>query len=367
MRFKNTFALTVISSGLLACTSTQPPQSSSDSNNSQAVSSSAPATQFDLSQWKITLPLDDNNDGKIDEVTVKDIQTYSHPNFFYLDDNDHMVFATPNKATTTANSSNTRSELRYMLRGDNKSLKTKSFGNNFSVAKHTLAKHFAQVGGKMEATLKVDHVAVNAQNPNKPPAFSVVVGQIHAGKDKNLLAKTKNKFGWGNEPIKIYYKKWPNHKTGSVFWNYERNLAKKDPNRTDISYPVWGNAWTDPADPGVSGIELGEEFSYVINVHGNIMYLEFSSPGKEMVKFNIDLSNNIDANGKVDVLDNPFGYTLDWNYFKAGAYNQCSTKSAKGLWYAGCAGTGDWPTDKANGDYTQVTFSKLVVGESTAP
>jgi len=365
MRFKNTLVITAITSSLLACSTTQP--SSPANSDVQAVNIAVPADKFDLSQWKITLPLDDNNDGKIDEVSEQDIQAYSHPNFFYLDDNGHMVFATPNKATTTANSSNTRSEMRHMLRGDNKRIKTSAFGNNFAISAHTLSKHFARVGGKMEASLKVDHVAVNAKNPNKPPAFSVVVGQIHAGKDKHLLKKTKNQFGWGNEPIKIYYKKWPNHDTGSVFWNYERNLAKKDPNRTDISYPVWGNGWTDSADPGEAGVALGDEFSYVINVHGDIMYLEFSAPGKDTIKFSINLANNIDANGDIDSLDNPFGYALDWNYFKAGAYNQCSTKSAKGLWYAGCAGTGDWETDKANGDYTQVTFSKLIVGESTAP
>ena len=368
MRFIKTLVITVITSSLLACSSGQEvQQSQSAKNDAPSVNSKAPATKFDLSEWKITLPLDDNNDGKIDEISVSAIQQYSHPDFFYLDDNGHMVFATPNKATTTANSSNTRSELRHMLAGQNKKIKTKSFANNFSIARHTLSKYFARVGGKMEASLKVDHVAVNAAHPNKPPAYSVVVGQIHAGKDENLIKKTKNLFGWGNEPIKIYYKKWPNHKTGSVFWNYERNLAKNDPNRKDISYPIWGNAWTNPADPGAAGVELGEEFSYVINVHENTMYLEFSAQGKETVKFAVNLSTNIDANGNVDTLDNPYGYTLDWNYFKAGAYNQCSTKDAEGLWYAACAGTGDWATDKANGDYTQVTFTSLKVGESTAP
>ena len=54
-------------------------------------------------------------------------------------------------------------------------------------------------------------------------------------------------------------------------------------------------------------------------------------------------------------------------YFKAGIYNQCSTKKGGGSWFAGCAGTGDWEEDKANGDYAQATFSKLVVGPSTPP
>ena len=75
----------------------------------------------------------------------------------------------------------------------------------------------------------------------------------------------------------------------------------------------------------------------------------------------------IDANGRVDPLDNKYSYGGDSLYFKAGLYNQCSTKNAEGLWYAACGGTGDWDTDKANGDYAQATFSRLVAADSTAP
>jgi poly(beta-D-mannuronate) lyase len=327
---------------------------------------SIPADKFDLSHWKMNVPVDLNNDGKIDEISVKEMQSYSHPDFFYLDDNGGMVFTAPNKAITTANSSNTRSELRQMLRGSNDKIKTSYPQNNFAIAAHPLSERFGATGGKMEATLKVDHVALRAKNVNKPAAYSVVVGQIHAGKDKALLAKNLG-FGAGNEPIKIYYKKWPNHEKGSVFWNYERNLNKKDPNRTDISYPIWGNGWDNPNEPGDNGIALGEEFSYTINVYQNMMYLTFSAPGKSTVEYSIDLSNNIDANGIADEKDNKWGYTGDWLYFKAGAYNQCSTKDAPGIWYAACLGTGDWETDKAHGDYTQVTFSKLDLSDSHLP
>lgn len=96
-------------------------------------------------------------------------------------------------------------------------------------------KKYSAVGGTLEATLKVDHVSVNAKHPEKYPAHSVVVGQIHA-KKHNELIKAKTGYGHGNEPLKIFYKKFPGHEYGSVFWNYERNLAKKDPNRADIAY-----------------------------------------------------------------------------------------------------------------------------------
>jgi len=323
----------------------------------------APASEFDLSEWNITLPVDENKDGNVDSVTVKDLKKYSHPDFFYLDDNNHMVFVAPNKGAKTKNTSNTRSELRHMLRGKNTKIKTHSAANNFAVLARKDSDKFGRVGGKLEATLKVDHVALNAGNPNKKAAYSAVVGQIHATKYKS----TKSGFGFGNEPLKIYFKKWPAHETGSIFWTYERNLPKPDPNRTDIAYPVWGNTWENPNDPGAAGIALGEEFSYEVNVHNNTMYLTFNSAGHPTVTSQINLANNIDANGQVDPLDNKYSYGGDTLYFKAGIYNQCSTKNAEGDWYAACGGTGDWDTDRANGDYAQATFSNVVTSKSTAP
>lgn len=324
---------------------------------------SVPADKFDLSQWNITLPLDKDRNNKPDSITVKKLKKYSHPDFFYLDDQGRMVFASPNKAATTKNTSNTRSELRQMLRGTNTRIKTHSPGNNFALSALKESKKFGSVGGRLDATLHVDHVATRAGDPDTKAAYSAVVGQIHAVKYEN----TKSGFGYGNEPIKIYYKKFPGHEKGSVFWNYERNLAKKDPNRKDISYPVWGNTWENKNAPGAKGIALGEEFSYTINVHENTMYLTFSSPKHPTVTYKRSLVHNVDAYGKADPLDNKYSYGGDSLYFKAGIYNQCSTKKGGGPWYGGCPGTGDWAVDKANGDYAQATFSKLEVGPSTPP
>ena len=332
----------------------------------------APASKFDLSHWNITLPNDENKDGKVDSISVKDLQKYSHPNFFFLDNQNRMVFTAPNKGLTTKNTSNTRSELRYMLRGKNTKIKTHNAANNFALdvfateAKKRSIK-FGSIGGKMDATLNVNHVALNAGNPNKKAAYSAVVGQIHATK----YDSTKSGFGYGNEPLKIYYKKWPGHNTGSVFWNYERNLAKKDENRKDITYPVWGYTWENPADPGINGVALGEDFSYTVNVHKNTMHLTFTSPTKTTVTYSINLANNVDAYGRVDPLDNKYSYAGDSLYFKAGVYNQCSSqkgqKKDSSPWVTACSGTGDWEKDRANGDYAQATFSNLVVGPSTAP
>lgn len=322
---------------------------------------SVPADRFDLSQWKITLPIDQNSDKRPDEIDVKQLKNYTHPDFFYLNQDGHMVFVSPNKAATTQNSTNTRSELRQMLRGKNTKIKTHAAANNFAVKARKDSDKFGAIGGKMEATLSVDHVSKNVALPDKKPVFSVVVGQIHSIKYKGK----KGQFGFGNEPLKIFYKKLPNHETGSVFWTYERNLARDNPNRKDIDYLVWGNSWDSKDDPASKGIALGENFSYTVNVYENTMYLSFENEAQGTVTHAINLANNVDANGKVDPLDNRYSYGGDHLYFKAGAYNQCSTKNDPGFFYPACGGTGDWETDKANGDYVQATFSKLVVSAAT--
>ena len=339
----------------------------SESIDSQARKSVAdeparvPASKFDLSHWSITLPLDLDGNDRADIVGVAEIQTYSHPDFFCLDENDHIVFTSPNKATTSPTSTNTRSELRYMSRGSDTSIGSSSPRNNFALASHKDSDEFASVGSKMEATLQVDHVSLNAGHPHKPPAYSVVIGQIHAlSRDE----KTDG-FGYGNEPLKISYKKWPHHERGSVFWAYERNLPTDDPNRTDIAYVVWGNSWDDPTDPGDRGVALGEVFSYTVNVHEDTLYLIFESENKNTVRHEINLADNIDANGNVDAADHPLGYAGEPLYFKAGTYNQCSTSTDESWRYPACPGTGDWETDQADGNFARSTFHRLVVSEPT--
>ncbi|OBT17210.1 alginate lyase [Vibrio sp. UCD-FRSSP16_10] len=317
------------------------------------VSYPVPADKFDMTNWKITIPSDINKDGKVDEIEGVAMMSYSHSDFFHLDKDGNLVFEVQNKAITTKNSKNARSELRQMPRGANfDNILTDSKLNQWALSSHPEADQYSAVGGTLEGTLKVNHVSMHAKFPEKGPAYSVVVGQIHAKKHKSLI-KAKTGYGHGNEPLKIFYKKFPDQEYGSVFWNYERNLEKKDPNRMDISYPVWGNTWENPADPGKAGIALGEEFSYKVEVKGTIMHLTFETARHDKVTYDIDLSKGQDAK------DHPTGYAEDDFYYKAGAYGQCSTSESHPVWGTGCAGTGDFTADKKTGDYNSVTFSAL--------
>ena len=50
-----------------------------------------PAQRYDLSEWYLTLPTDDNNDGKADNISVEDLQSFTHPSFFYLNNEGGLV------------------------------------------------------------------------------------------------------------------------------------------------------------------------------------------------------------------------------------------------------------------------------------
>ncbi|MBT0107689.1 polysaccharide lyase family 7 protein [Vibrio alginolyticus] len=327
----------------------------SDLNN--GVDYPVPADKFDMRNWKITIPSDINEDGKVDEIEGVAMLSYSHKDFFFLNEEGNLVFEVQNKAVTTKNSKNARSELREMPRGADFSIQTDDLANHWALSSHPQAAKHSRVGGTLEATLKVNHVSEHAKFPEKGPAHSVVVGQIHAKKIDARIKEGKG-YGHGNEPIKIFYKKFPEHKMGSVFWNYERNLAKEDPNRIDIAYPVWGNTWDNLEEPGQAGIALGEEFSYKIEVQGTMMNLTFETERHETVNYSIDLSKGIDSK------DFEHGYAEEMFYFKAGAYGQCSVSESHPVWGTGCAGTGDFSVDKKNGDYNSVIFSKLKLNQN---
>ena len=100
--------------------------------------------------------------GKGDRVA--DIQNYPHPDFFYLNENGEVVFTAANKAMATPNSSNARRELRQMLPGTNTDIGAHAAGNNFALQANPAGEIF---GGKLNATLKVNHVAERVEHPEK--------------------------------------------------------------------------------------------------------------------------------------------------------------------------------------------------------
>ena len=293
-----------------------------------------------------------------DGTNVDDLIDFENKDFFYTEIDGTrrwVVYKTPNSGVTSKNSSNTRTEL------------------------HEKREWTPEQGGKLSGTCKVMQVSVSG-DARVAASYSTVVGQIHSGE------------GHENEPLKIFYKKFPNHAKGSVFWNYEINTEGDDNSgRWDYSTAVWGNDMSVvgkskddfPSEPE-DGIELGEEFSYEVNVYKGVLYLTFKSEGHETKIFTKNLIkseyiNKSDIPAQVQKIFVPIGqdgveranaYGGELNYFKQGAYNQTNGKDPEKnmVWCAGAETYGgDIAKQYENGCYTEVWFREATIGVGTKP
>ncbi len=293
-----------------------------------------------------------------DGTSVDNLIDFEHKNFFYtaIDGTRRwVVYKTPNSGVTSKNSSNTRTEL------------------------HEKREWTPEEGGKLTGTCRVMHVSVSG-DARVAASYSTVVGQIHSGA------------GHENEPLKIFYKKFPGHEKGSVFWNYEINTEGDDNSgRWDYSLPVWGHDMSvigtsknDFPEEPKDGIELGEEFSYTVNVYNGIMYLTFKSDRHETITFtkNLITSEYVKTSDRPDQVNKLFvpigqdgterasAYSNETIYFKQGAYNQTNGKDPKKnmVWCAGAETyDGDIQKQYENGCYTEVWFRDTTVGPGVSP
>ncbi len=246
-----------------------------------------PSEILDLSYWKLNIPLDEDQNGKPDAVKVKELNSgFAHPDYFHVSDDGGVVFSCPIQGpATTPNSKYMRTELREMLRGENKKIKTKSLGNNwvFSTAPEEDRKEAGATDGQMKATLAINHVTTTGI-PKQ--VGTVTIGQIHANK---------------SEPIKLFYRKLPEHKLGSVYYSHETT------NGENINIPIIGSLKNKTESD--EGIALNEVFSYNIKVTGNDLYVSLDRPNHPSISKYYDMSaSGYDAGGQ-------------YQYFKAGVYN----------------------------------------------
>ena len=299
--------------------------------------------------WKLILG-DGSNAGNANNFENKD--------FFYTanDGNeDWIVFKTPNGGDTHGTSNNTRTELAQVKKWYPKT-----------------------ANDKLTATLKIMNVSATG-DARVAASHAVVIGQIHSA-DKHE-----------NEPLKIFYKKYPGHTKGSVFWHYEINTAGDDNSgRWDYSSAVWGDDFsvvgseenTYPEEPE-DGIALGEEFSYEIVVKDGIMSLKFACEGHETKTFTKNLlvseyTTTADIPAQTQELFVPIGqdgverenaYAGEGCFFKLGAYNQTNGKSPE-INKNWCSGAethgGDIQKQYADGNYAEVWFktASIIVSDN---
>ncbi|WP_017444836.1 polysaccharide lyase family 7 protein [Gayadomonas joobiniege] len=267
----------------------------------------APSENFNLSQWYLSVPSDDDNSGTADSIKEDALNAgYENSDYFYTGSDGGMVFVCPiGGYKTSTNTSYTRTELREMLRAGDTSISTKGVnGNNwvFSSAPSSAQNSAGGVDGTLKATLAVNHVTTTGDSSQ---VGRVIIGQIHAE---------------NNEPIRLYYRKLPGNSKGSIYFAHEE--ADSD----ELWYEMIGSRSSSASNPS-DGIALNEVFSYEINVTGNLLTVKIMRDGKSTITETHDMSNS--------------GYddASDWMYFKAGVYNQNNTGN--------------------NSDYVQATFYKL--------
>jgi hypothetical protein len=89
--------------------------SSSPSNKVGEKQSELPSQVLDLTNWKLTLPVNTNHAGDPDEIAQPELATFSDSQHFYVNaTNDAVVFRAEAGGITTKGSSYPRSELREM-------------------------------------------------------------------------------------------------------------------------------------------------------------------------------------------------------------------------------------------------------------
>lgn len=88
---------------------------SATSSQAAAAAATLPSQILNLTNWKITLPIDNNGDGKADEVKQPDLNGYSiSPYFRVTSTGTGVIFRARADGATTSGSGYPRSELREM-------------------------------------------------------------------------------------------------------------------------------------------------------------------------------------------------------------------------------------------------------------
>ena len=264
-----------------------------------------PSLTFDLSDWSLSVPTDTDDNGKADQIKEKELSGLYSSEYFYTAPDGGMVFKCPiGGFKTSANTTYTRSELREMLRAGDYNIDTKGPSkNNWVLKSSPNAKDAGGYDGTLKATLAVNHVTKTGDAKH---VGRVIIGQIHAEH---------------NEPLRIYYRKLPNNKKGSIYFAHEGREEGEN------IYELLGSKDDDASDP-FNGIALNEKFSYEVIVAGDVLSVKIIRPNKPVAHKVISMSSS--------------GYNVagEYMYFKAGVYNQ--NKTGK------------------DNDYVQATFYKLI-------
>lgn len=293
----------------------------------------SPSENFELDDWKVQLPinadgefaggdsdqiedydLDDNCTRYLESGSQNGVENLSDAanyngcenRYFYTGaDGGIVMTAPPRGATTSENTVYTRTEFREMLRRGNRSISTNGDGNlpngnnwAFSSAPQSSQDSAGGIDGTLRVTLAVNAVTTTSSSDRPDQVGRLVIGQIHAADD---------------EPIRLYYRKLPQNQHGTIYAAHEisRNSTLSTAG-DDVYYDIIGGRDNDQADLS-NGIQLGEVFTYVIQVTGNIMDVT------------IEQSGTVIGSTQINMADSGYDIANDYHYFKAGVYHLNNT------------------------------------------
>lgn len=273
--------LAIFVSALIGCSKSEDPIQNTNpvSNNNENEEESPAYALIDFSNWKITLPIDENNNGSPDEYQPDDLVDYRYQTlspvipFMYDDIEDASIVFRTYPDVSTTNSSYSRTELRELINPSNSR-------DNWSLLE----------GGELSGRLKVADVSENSNSGDE--YHKVIVMQIHgiiSEEDMDNYGFSSNN---GPPLIKIYWK-------DGYIWSHKKSLVDESTEGDDL-FDVYGDTWAD--------------------IKINLGYV-----GYDAFDFRISA---IDARIEVQLNNNtPYIYediSLDkWpfeNYFKAGNY-----------------------------------------------
>ena len=231
------------------------------------------------------------------------------------------TFTVANDAASSGGSTFPRSELRELLAEyTDPDENVKGLTKNNWVTSDASSSNQEKVGGvdgNLKATLIVNTVSVDATSDDQ--IGRIVVGQIH---------------GEDHEPVKIYYRKLPEHSKGSVFFTVDGSdgdpsdrinvIGFTDKNDTDE------DASGDSVDPE-NGIALGDEWSYEIDLTGDQLKVTVWHDGytyttADSIAYTKTRSKQLmRESSDTNAITISSFYASDYMYFKAGLYNQNKT------------------------------------------
>jgi len=245
--------------------------------------------QFELIDWYLSIPTDDDNNGRSDSISETELAAgYTNSQFFWYNNDGSLVFRCPTTGyKTSENTKYVRVELREMLRRGNKEFSTQGVGKNnwvFSSAPQSAQDAAGGVDGSMTVTMAVNEVTTSGESYQ---VGRLVIGQIHANDD---------------EPIRLYYRKLPNNTKGSIYFAHEPI------GESDEWYEMIGSRDNNASNP-TDGIALNEKFTYNITVIGDNLTVTIIREGKDNVVKSISMANS--------GYDDPGQY----QYFKVGLYH----------------------------------------------